>query len=304
LGQHPAIADNERTSSRVPKYAVGLGAGEKVILGFLAYAVVASAFFPISFRQRLTVFCVNVLSGWVVFLLSRLPPHDRTEFLAIVRDWLPCVLILLAYRESGLFYIPDPTHRLDEVFIRWDRAMLNSVWVGKVLSAGSPWLQRYLEVSYLLCYPLVPFGLGSLYLARRAGALRPPDFERSVSRFWMAVLLALFFCYVVFPLFPLTPPRSLFNDVPGPPVRSWLRRMNFWLLGQYGVEACVFPSGHVAAVTAAALSVGAYLPRVGWLFLIAAISVAVATVYGRYHYAADALAGAVVGVAAFWIAKH
>jgi len=34
-----------------------------------------------------------------------------------------------------------------------------------------------------------------------------------------------------------------------------------------------------------------------------AASVAVATVYGRYHYAADALAGALVGIAAYAVTK-
>jgi membrane-associated phospholipid phosphatase len=75
--------------------------------------------------------------------------------------------------------------------------------------------------------------------------------------------------------------------------------MNFWILERYSVQACIFPSGHVAAATAVALAVWAYLPRLGMLFLLAAASVAVATVYGRYHYAADALAGALVGIVAY-----
>ena len=59
------------------------------------------------------------------------------------------------------------------------------------------------------------------------------------------------------------------------------------------------PRAHVAAVSATALAVHACLARIGMLFLIAAASIAVATVYGRYHYTADALAGALVGLAAF-----
>jgi membrane-associated phospholipid phosphatase len=35
---------------------------------------------------------------------------------------------------------------------------------------------------------------------------------------------------------------------------------------------------------------------VGWAFLVYAVSVAVATVYGRYHFAADAVAGIVVSL--------
>jgi membrane-associated phospholipid phosphatase len=117
--------------------------------------------------------------------------------------------------------------------------------------------------------------------------------------FWAAVLLATLFCYAVYPFFPLTPPRVLFGDVPGPHVAPLLRRLNFWLLDHYSVQACIFPSGHVAAVTAVALAVRKHAPRLGALFLFLAASVALATVYGRYHYAADAIAGALVGVAAY-----
>jgi membrane-associated phospholipid phosphatase len=213
-------------------------------------------------------------------------------------------LILVAYRESGLFVNPDPTHRLDFLFVRWDKVLLENAWVERLLAVCSPWLQTYLEICYLLCYPLVPLGLASLYLARRSGVLGGGETERAVNRFRTAVYLALLSCYAIFPLFPLTLPQDFSHDVPGPPVQPVLRKMNFWLLGHYSVNACIFPSGHVAGVTAAGLSVWAYLPRTGVFFLIAAVSVAAATVYGRYHYAADALAGAMVGLAAHFVSKR
>jgi membrane-associated phospholipid phosphatase len=119
------------------------------------------------------------------------------------------------------------------------------------------------------------------------------------DKFWTAVLLATLFCYAIYPVFPLTPPRVLFNDVPGPPVPPLLRHMNLWVLNRLSVQVCVFPSAHTAAVTATALAVRAYMPRLGILFCIVALSVAVATVYGRYHYAADAVAGLLVGVVGF-----
>ena len=120
-----------------------------------------------------------------------------------------------------------------------------------------------------------------------------------MDNFWATVLLATLFCYAVYPFFPLTPPRLLFGDVPGPHVDPLLRKLNFWLLDHYSVQACIFPSGHVAAVTAVALAVRKHAPRLGALFMFLAVSVALATVYGRYHYSADAVAGMVVGVAAY-----
>ena len=124
------------------------------------------------------------------------------------------------------------------------------------------------------------------------------------DHFWTTVLLAALFCYGIYPLFPITPPRVLFNDVPGPLVPPLLRHMNLWILDRLSLQACVFPSGHAAAVTATALAVRAYRPRLGILFCLPARSVAAATFYGRYHYAADALAGVFVGVVAFVVSRR
>ena len=291
-----------------PELARGLRVSEKLVLGFFIYVVLAAALFPLSWRERLAILGLNLLASTVILLLSRFGTNTQSEFLAVVRDWFPCVLILVAYRESGLFFTPDPSHRFDYLFEKWDFRLLHHGWVLGVLSAGSPWIQHYLELSYFFAYPLVPFGLGALYLARRWPALtRGCKFSndpKTIDHFWTAVLLGLLFCYVVYPLFPLTPPRILFGDFPGPPVNPLLRKMNFWILGRYGVQACIFPSGHVAAVTATAFTVRYHLPRVGAFFLIAALSVAVATVYGRYHYTADALAGALIGSAAFLVSTR
>jgi membrane-associated phospholipid phosphatase len=318
------------------------------VLGFLAYAPILSLIYPLSLRERLLLGGLNLVAAGVIILLACCP--NPCPWTAALRDWFPAALILLAYRESGLLLRPDASHHLDHLFVRWDRVLFESACVKTLLRAAAPWLQRYLELSYLFCYPLVPLGFAilmrttSVWAARaltRAGAEAAADFARrqppldpllskegkqgwspaaaqigrtrsdptnrdgvTADHFWTTVLLATLACYAVYPFFPLTPPRVLFHDLPGPLVQPLLRKANFWILDQFGVQACIFPSGHVAAVTATALAIRAYLPRLGWLFLIAAASVAAATVYGRYHYAADAVAGAIVGVAAFLISRR
>jgi membrane-associated phospholipid phosphatase len=290
-----------------------LRTAESVVLGFLVYTTVASLELPMSARERVTITALNTLAGAVIFLLEKATQEKPRGFVVAVRDWLPAPLILLAYRESGMFFIPDPAHRLDHMFVRWDCFLLQNKWVLATLSGLAPWPQVYLELAYLFCYPLVPLGLGCLLLAQRKSETRNSKLETRQSKiqnlkskivvdhFWTAVLIATLFCYAVYPFFPLTPPRLLFHDLPGPPVPAFIRTANLWLLGNYGVPACIFPSGHVAAVTATALAVHVYRPRLGALFLVAAASVAVATVLLRYHYAADALAGVLVGCSAFAI---
>ena len=335
------VGEMPEADGHISQAAGELRTAESVVLGFLVYTTVASLELPMSARERLTIIALNVLTTAVIFLLARVTPEKPRSFLVAVRDWLPAPLILLAYRESGVFFTPDPAHRLDHVFVRWDSFLLQNKWVVATLSGLAPWPQCYLELAYLFCYPIVPLGLGCLLLRphrsgrqAKADSLRfaqrrlslhcasnrmtatpqcRPDRSKGsafqsktqdfksrivVDHFWTAVLIATMFCYAVYPFFPLTPPRLLFHDLPGPPGPPFLRMANLWLLDHYGVQACILPSGHVAAVTATALVVRAYRPRFGALFILAAASVAAASVFLRYHYTADAVAGALAGWAA------
>ncbi len=294
-------------SFRVLNLSGSLRVAEKLVLGFLAYALIASLLFQLFSGQRLAVWVLNIAAGGIVILLSRFGDEKHSPFLSTVRDWLPCVLIVLAYRESGLFFTPDPTHHLDKLFVRWDDVLLRNPTALSMLSLLSPSLQGYLEISYFLAYPLVPLGLTTLYWARRKSISEQPNafaLKPAIDSFWTAVILSVLTCYVIYPLFPLTPPRVLFHDYPAPVDPPLLRNLNFWVLGRFGGQASLFPSGHVAGATATALAVRARRPRLGIVFIIAAASVAVATVVGRYHYAADAVAGALVGIIGFYISRR
>ena len=80
-----------------------------------------------------------------------------------------------------------------------------------------------------------------------------------------------------------------------------LRRFNHWILGGYGIHTSVFPSAHVSGAVAAALAMRRLFADHAWLYRgvsVYAALVAVATVYGRYHYAVDAAAGVIVGIVA------
>jgi membrane-associated phospholipid phosphatase len=339
LTQSAAVA--VKAASKPPSGVVLLTtqfrASEKLTLIFLTYLSAAATFFRISVTQGLSIATLNLATSGVIALLGRFsadrnassrtgsegqqsrasrsrflgitltPQGGKSQLLAVIRDWFPAIVILLAYRESGLLGFPDPSHRLDHLFVGWDHVLLRNAWVIAALNFGAPWLQRYLEFCYSLCYPLVPLGLGALYilLARsRRDSCHELDAEHTIDHFWTTVLLALFTCYALFPLFPSTPPRLLFRDLPGPVVSPLFRYVNFWILGRYGIQSSVFPSGHVAAVTAVALVVRAHWRRAGTVFAIAAVSITVATVVGRYHYAADAVAGALIGTTAYLISSR
>ncbi len=129
--------------------------------------------------------------------------------------------------------------------------------------------------------------------------------RRRLDEFLFPFLLGTLMTYSLLPLFPSEAPRFVFagQDLPG--VETVFRRFSLWILNHCDIRASVFPSGHVTVGFSAAFAMMLAMPeqrRAGWILLVIALLVLVDTVYGRYHYAADGLAGLLVSLVALGLA--
>src|SRR6185503_4163707 len=147
-------------------------------------------------------------------------------------------------------------------------------------------LRDYFELAYVLVYAVVPAGAITLAIGGHADA---------VPRFWSVVLLAEFVSYAMLPWVQTRPPRAI-EAQPLVSTSSSLRRFNLAVLGRASIQANTLPSGHAAGAMATALAVTSVMPAAGVVFLVLAISIAVATVIGRYHYTVDSVLGVIVAV--------
>lgn len=208
--------------------------------------------------------------------------------LAVAREWFSIGLAYLAFREMGWFATAQYDVALERAWIRVDDLVLGSWHLKQAIEMAGALLPNYLEVCYLLVYGVAAYGLATIY-AHFAGESR----RQAADRFLTLYLLGTLLSYAVFPFYPSEPPRFAF---PGSfaPLNSTLHQVNVRLLAAGTIRSGVFPSAHVSSAFSAAWAMLFLLPtarRYGVLALVYAVSVAVATVYGRYHYAADALAG-------------
>ena len=204
-------------------------------------------------------------------------PHVMPLVYLLAGYWLPALLV-------GESNVPLERRLLD-----LDRRLFGADGLARFEARAPRALLEYLQGAYLLCYAVVPAGYVCLVLAGHDA--------RAIDRFWSVVLLAAFICYGLLPWFPTRAPRAI-----EPPVgvsRSSIRRLNMAVLNRASVQWNTFPSGHTAASLATALAVGSYMPLAGAFLGVLAISIAAGSVVGRYHYAADALAGAAVAILAF-----
>jgi PAP2 superfamily protein len=210
---------------------------------------------------------------------------------SVVRDWLPYLLLLMFYWQAGQFVT-----RVDAGFQRRlerldSRIVTPAVEWCKRSGAGRSML-TILELAYLFCYVSMPLGIAALYLMHLG---------READRFWTVVLMATYACYGMLPFIQTQPPRTLPEKRSVQPPLSKVRALNLWVLRWGSIHANTFPSAHVACTMACALVLLPLAPGVGLLFLGVAILIALGAVAGRYHYAADAILGVMVALAAFLI---
>jgi len=270
---------------------------EWVILGFLVYAIALGTVLPVapSVRHLVTLLNVAILAAYTVLIV-----FDRTKpalAFRATRDAVSLALIVLAYREMGWFAQPHLSHTLEASWVVWDRAVLHGGAKAGIELIG-PVIPSILEISYALVYTLAPFAMAMLYVYRR---------REKVDQFLFVFALGVLLCYVQFPFWPSDPPRVVFLGEDLPSYETVFRRFNLWMLGNYGIHTSVFPSAHVAGAFASAFGALRALPERRWLgrfLLVMASLIAIGTIYGRYHYLADAVAGVLVALVALAISEQ
>ncbi len=262
-----------------------LRSSEWLLIGYFSYVALIS---PVKAPALLVALLVPVL----LMVLANRESRGNRELFSIVRDWVPLGLVLVAYREMDLFSPLVRDHHLELSWVEWDRSLL----YGAGLQPGIEWMGAlapgYLEFCYLLVYAVGPFAVAVVYFEKR---------RELANQVVFLYLLGTLLAYALFPYFPSEPPRTVFGGTDMPNVLTPLRQLNLWIVGEYGIHSSVFPSAHVSSAFSAAWGLFLFLPkkkRFGWGMLIYAVSVAVATVYGRYHYAVDTAAGLGVSLVA------
>jgi membrane-associated phospholipid phosphatase len=264
---------------------VRLRSCEWLIIGYFSYVAILA---PVRIAEGDARWMAAALAAIVAAILVALA--WRKSFL---RDWIPLACTLAAYREMDWFTPKVQDHHFENAWIGWDRWLLDGAHVRAAIESAGALLPSYFEICYVLVYAVAPISLALLLVNHR---------RANLNIFWMAYLAGTLGAYALFPYFPSEPPRTVFPGLDLPHIVTVFRRFNLWILGNYGIHSSVFPSAHVSSAFASAWGLLMAIPerkRIGWMMALYAASVAIATIYGRYHYSADVVAGIATSLLAF-----
>ncbi|HVW11622.1 MAG TPA: phosphatase PAP2 family protein [Bryobacteraceae bacterium] len=270
-----------------------LWAVDKVVLAYLAFTAGLEL---IWFRQipdatELLLWHVAGVAAILAAAFAR-PSKGGPLFHAIriFRNWYPLLFVACCYREMATL-IPVVRHA------DFDRALANvdlrfwgtypTVWLERIYS---PILTEYLQIIYTLFIPVVLLVPSLIWMQRRMEEFR-----------YMAFLIALGFLvsYIGYLIVPARGPRFLLDHLQHAPLRGlWLFSSMQAMLNQleHAHYDC-FPSGHTELTVLACWLSRSISAKLFWAYFLYTLCIVFATVYLRYHYTADLLAGVLVAVA-------
>lgn len=222
--------------------------------------------------------------------------------MAFLRRAYPILLYTAFYRETGVLNRMFFENYLDPELIRVEDRLFGgqpSLW----LMERYPWrwLSEVLYAAYFSYYLMI-VGVGiALYVRDR----------RQFDHFVGVVSVVFYCCYATYLVLPVVGPRIFYQDwqalglatdalpavVPAFPeaVRAgWFHRLMRGIYDVFEAQGAAFPSSHVAIAWVTAFFSFRYLPRIAWWHGGAAVLLCVATVYCRYHYVIDVVAGVLV----------
>ncbi|HLI83575.1 MAG TPA: phosphatase PAP2 family protein [Bryobacteraceae bacterium] len=265
------------------EYARRLWPVDKLILGYFAFVLVLILLGWHSLPHAPALVLLHVAGALLLLFEIRFPNPTSWLF----RNWYPLFYVAWSYREMDIL-VPALRHRdYDQSLANLDYALWQAhptVWLERI---QFPAFTEYLQVVYTLFVPAVLL-VAFLFWRQRKYA----EFQ------YYAFLISLGFLvsYAGYVIVPARGPRFELAHLQHVPLAGlwFFHTMQNGLDRLESVAYDCFPSGHTELTMLAWWSARHLRKSLFWPYFAYTSSIIFATVYLRYHYTIDVLAGAAV----------
>jgi membrane-associated phospholipid phosphatase len=175
----------------------------------------------------------------------------------------------------------------DAALIAFDRALFGTDPTVALEKIATPFLSDVLTLFYALYY-FHPIVLGTLVLLDDRAR---PTAARDFPRYAFVMVFVFYVSYACYFLVPAIGPRYTLAHAGPLPRGAIAQAIDHTLDVLEKNKRDCFPSGHTMVLTAVLLEAYRRSKKTFWTFLPFAAGLFVATVYCRYHYVADVIAG-------------
>jgi membrane-associated phospholipid phosphatase len=282
--------------NKTKAYIKNLRAGDSITIIFLNVITIISICFCSIMDFWWILLIVNLaVSVGIIYLVN--VDAGKIKFLKIIRDWYWYIFILIVFKEIYLLIhnlqIPDK----DPVLIAIDQWMFGVNPTEWIYRFAHPVLTEFLQFCYSMFYLIV--------LSIPLYAYLKKDYEQFHYSFFL-ILLGFYFSYMGYILVPAIGPRFTIHDfyATDTELPGLLFYKTFRMLINLGesippdtliaatlVQRDCFPSGHTQLTLVSMYLSFKYNQKIKWIILFVGLNLIIATVYLRYHYVIDIIAG-------------
>ena len=277
------------------------------ILGLIAIATTALIFHSrIPFAAGIVT--ANCAMSLGILLLANFDSRRENVFLKFIARWYTIPMIFVTFKELYLMAHPINPNDMDYLLIKIDRVIFGVDPTSFLDRIATPGLTEFLQICYSSFYILwILLGIDLLWNRNEKGFL-----------FFLFTLMYGFYAsYVGYLLVPAIGPRfTLYNfanlnrDLPGLYLTTFLRNIinsgeSITSVAQAALLAqrdC-FPSGHTEMTIITIAIAIKYKAKSVMVIAPLGFGLIFATVYMRYHYGIDVIAGIIFGVFVLSTAK-
>lgn len=253
--------------------------------GFLTFLFITTAIFSRQVPNAHLILCLYASLAAALFLLIYLRKKLNSKTLDIIYALIfPIIALVLIFDSLGsLIQYINPV-KYDELLINMDYMIFKVHPTVALERFISPVLTEILQFAYTSYY-FLPVILGV--------ALKIKGKEAEFDRMIFLVLLCFFLSYIGYFLVPAVGPRYTMNHLQGTELHGiFLRdKIDSILNNLEGIKSDAFPSGHTAVTLVVLYTARRFQKKIFWVFLPVVLALLVSTVYLRYHYAVDVIAG-------------
>jgi len=260
---------------------------DKATLIYLLALSLLILFFHVNLHNWGGYIAFNLAICLAVVLIANMRNHKTSRGLLFLRHWYPLLFFVLFYEETRQlvhlifpnFFDPFINHLELAVF-----GIYPTVWMQKFICF---WANEYMMFSYVFYYFLLAVLGAGLFFTNKIKEFDDLLFTSAVAYY------VSFFGFI---FFPVAGPRfALVSSHQAELNGGIFTSLAKELIDLAGIHGAAMPSSHVAVALVVLVYAYRHHRILHYILSPLIISLFVATVYGRFHYVSDVVAGLLVG---------
>ena len=281
-----------------------------VSVSFLTFLSVLNLLFASRVTQWLELVFINFCVSGLVVALAWAADVRRTRLLIGLHRWYCYPIVLFVFKELYLMVRPIHPVDYDELFITVDRWIFGVNPTEWLFQYSHPMITEILQIGYFSYYLL--FIILGVEIYRRFPI---KEFDHAA----FMIVYGFYLSFLGYFMFPAVGPRFVLHDfsqinveLPGVLLTETLRSIinagesipkNIPNPVDF-VQRDVFPSGHTQLTLIVLTQAFQHRLNSRWFLLSLGTLLIVGTVYLRYHYVIDVIAGGLFCWTTLWTGRH